>query len=83
MATNYRCAFAVNKSVHGLRCVYERTSKVCRILWLILLLTAIVFHVFFAQQGFAKYYSNPVNTEFTEIIPANGELIFPAVTICS
>ena len=50
---------------------------------IILLLTAIVFHVFFAQQGFAKYYSNPVNTEFTEIIPANGELIFPAVTICS
>ena len=82
MATKWR-AFVVNTTVHGLRYVYESPSRICRILWLILLLTAIAFHLFFAQQSFAKYFSNPVNTEVTEIIPADGELKFPAVTICN
>lgn len=82
MATKWR-AFVVNTTVHGLRYVYESPSRVFRVLWLLLLLTAIVFHVFFTLQSFLKYHSNPISTEFTEVIPANGELVFPAVTICN
>ena len=75
--------FAVNTTVHGLRYVYESPSRIGRILWLILLLGAIAGYAYFAQESFAKYFSNPINTEFSEIIPELGNFTFPAVTICN
>ncbi|KAL9956703.1 hypothetical protein ACROYT_G038224 [Oculina patagonica] len=75
--------FAANTTVHGLRYVYESPSRIVRILWLFLLLASVACYIYFAQQSFAKYFSNPVNTEFAEIIPELGKLTFPAVTICN
>ena len=82
MATKWR-EFVANTTVHGLRYVYESPSRIFRIMWLILLLTAFTCHVFFGLLSFAKYFSNPVNTELTEVVPANGKVVFPAVTICN
>ena len=82
MAATWR-AFVVNTTVHGLRYVYESPSRVFRIMWSILLVTAVTCHVFFALRSFAKYFSNSVITESSEIVPANGELVFLAVTICN
>lgn len=75
--------FVANTTVHGLRYVFESPSRIARTLWLVLLLTAIGLYVFFVQQSLSKYYSNPVSTEFTEVIPELGMLTFPAVTICN
>lgn len=75
--------FAANTTVHGLRYVFESPSRFRRVIWLLLLLGAMAIYVFLVEQSVAKYYSNPVNTEFSEIVPEKGELTFPAVTICN
>lgn len=75
--------FVANTTVHGLRYVWQSPSRIVRMLWLFLLLASISLYVYLAQQSITKYYSKPVNTEFVEIITENGELKFPAVTICN
>lgn len=76
-------SFVANTTVHGLRYVFESPSRFRRMLWLLLLLGATGIYVYLVKESVAKYYSNPVSIEFTEIIPEKGELTFPAVTICN
>ncbi|XP_022780330.1 acid-sensing ion channel 2-like isoform X1 [Stylophora pistillata] len=82
MSTKWR-QFASNTTVHGLRYVYESPSRVIRSVWLILLLISIACYLFFAQQSIARYFSRPINVEYTEVVPESGNLIFPAITICN
>ena len=70
-------------TVHGFRHVFESPSRFFRVVWLILLLGATTGYIYFVQQSVEKYLSNPVTTAFREVIPEQGELTFPAVTICN
>ena len=70
-------------TVHGFRHIFESPSRFCRVIWLLLLLAATATYIFFVQQSVEKYFSKPVTTAFTEVISEDGELTFPAVTICN
>ena len=83
MVTSNWKAFVANTTVHGLRYVFESPSRFRRMIWLLLLLGATAIYTYFVKQSIAKFYSNPVSTESTEIIPELGKLTFPAVTICN
>lgn len=76
-------AFIGYTTVHGFRHIFESPSRFCRVIWLLLLLAATATYIFFVQQSVEKYFSKPVTTDFTEVIPEDGELKFPAVTICN
>lgn len=82
MTTIWR-EFVGYTTVHGFRHIFESPSRFCRVIWLVLLLGATATYIFLVQQSVCKYFSSPVNTDFTEVIPEQGELTFPAVTICN
>lgn len=82
VATKWR-KFVSDTTVHGLRYVFESPSRFRRLIWLLLLLGAIAIDIYFLIESIEKYSSKPFNTEFTEVVPENGEISFPAVTICN
>ena len=83
MATSKWQTFISNTTVHGLRYVFESPTRFRRMIWLLLLLGATAIYAYLVEQSVSKFYSNPVSTEFAEVIPEHGELTFPAVTICN
>ena len=75
--------FVDNTTLHGLRHVVLSPTRLRQVVWLHLLLGATVMYLFLVQQSVTKYYSNPFSIENTEVIPEDGALRFPAVTICN
>lgn len=76
-------AFVGYTTVHGFRHIFESPSRFCRAIWLLLLVGATGIYLYFVKESVEKYLSNPVATDFTEVVPEGGLFTFPAVTICN
>ena len=73
--------FINNSTLHGLQNVYNSRSKMQRIVWVVLMLTASVYVVSMITDSFITYAGYPVKTKTTLMFTENS--VFPAVTICN
>lgn len=74
--------FSESTTFHGYRFVFGRDTHIIRrILWLILVLTALSFLCYQITDRITYYYQWPITT--SSQIRNNGSIPFPAVTICN
>ena len=78
--SNYQ-KYAENTSVGGLSFVLSGSSKVRRILWLVILLSCIALSFYLLRNSITKLIIKPSATTITN--EPNLSLEFPAVTICN
>ena len=76
-------AFASNTTLHGLRCVADKSHSILRRgIWFIFLGTAATAYVYLASVSLSKFFSRPIKTVISQETSTEG-LKFPAVTICN
>ncbi|XP_074030574.1 pickpocket protein 28 [Leptinotarsa decemlineata] len=74
--------YCENSSIIGFKYLGERRSKGERILWLVILLTAVALSVYHILEIYNKYEENPFIVNFATRESPISTIPFPAVTIC-
>ena len=68
-------------TLHGIGYVFHGGSKIRRFIWLVFLLTCMIFCIFQTWILTSRYLDYPISTK-TKIVNAD-QILFPAVTICN
>ena len=72
-----------NTTTHGVVRIFTGKSKARRVFWAIVVVVAAGFCLYNIIDQMVEYAKNPTATTITQRTNPNGELTFPAVTVCN
>ena len=74
--------YTENTTLHGLKYITVERNKVAKLVWFIVVLSALTFGVSLTTRIFRKWQKSPIITSVDDTNYPVTKIDFPAVTIC-